>query len=56
MNAFVACAGTGSANAYTKRDIENPFPGTQMFVQARNNEYKYNKGTKNVLNTKSLLV
>ena len=33
----VVCAGTGAANAYTKRDIENPFPGTQMFVEARNN-------------------
>ena len=32
----VSCAGTGAANAYTKRDIENPFSGTQMFVQARN--------------------
>ena len=34
----VACTGTGPANADTKRDIENPFLGTQMFVQARNNE------------------
>ena len=24
----VACTGTGAANAYTKRDIENQFPGT----------------------------
>ena len=46
----VACAGSGATNAYTKRDIENPIPGTQMLVQARNNEYKH-KGTKNVLNT-----
>ena len=45
-----ARARTRAANAYTKRDIENLFPGTQMFVQARNNEYKYNKTTKNVLN------
>ena len=37
------------ACVYTKYDIENSFLGTQMFVQARNNEYKYNKGTKNVL-------
>ena len=42
----VACAGTDAVNAYTRRDIENSFPGTQMFVQGRNNEYKYNKGTK----------
>ena len=35
-----SCAGTGTANAYTKRDIENPFPGTQ---------------TKNVLNTMYIL-
>ena len=48
----VTCAGTGVANAYTKCDKENPFPGTQVFVQARNNEYKYDKGTKNVLNSK----
>ena len=34
MNA-TACAGTGAANAYTKCDIEHPFPGTQMFEQAR---------------------
>ena len=34
----------------TKRDIENPFLGTQMFVQAKKKEYKYDKGTKNVLN------
>ena len=34
----VVCAGTGAANAFTKRDIENPFSGTQMYVQARNNE------------------
>ena len=27
---------TRAANAYTKRDIENSFPGTQMFVQAKN--------------------
>ena len=27
---------TRAANAYTKRGIENSFPGTQMFVQARN--------------------
>ena len=33
-----ARAGTASANASTKRDIENSFPGTQMFVQARNYE------------------
>jgi len=32
----VACAGTGAAKAYSKRDIENPFSGTQMFVQASN--------------------
>ena len=31
----VSCAGTGAANAYTKRNIENPFPSTQMFLQAR---------------------
>ena len=33
-----ARAGTGASNAYTKHDIENSFPGTQMFVQARNYE------------------
>ena len=27
---------TRAANAYTKRGIENSFPSTQMFVQARN--------------------
>ena len=43
-----------AANAYTKRDIENSFAGTQMFVQARNNECKYNKGIKNVLHTQRL--
>ena len=32
----VAYAGTGAANAYSKRNIENPFPGFQMFVKARN--------------------
>ena len=37
--------------AYTKRGIEKPFPGTQMCAQARNNEYKLNKGTKNVSST-----
>ena len=36
---FAARAATDAANAYTKRDIENPFPGTQMFVRARNNGY-----------------
>ena len=42
----VACAGTGAANAYTKRDC------AQMFVQARNNEHKYNnKRIENVFNT-----
>ena len=45
----VVCAVTGAANAYTKRGIENQFYGTQMFVQARNNKYKYNKRTKTVL-------
>ena len=52
----VACAGNDAANAYTKRDIENLFPDTQMFVQPRNNEYKYNNGTKNVLNNSVVLV
>ena len=37
-----AWTGIGAANAYTKRDIENPFSGTQMFVQTSN---------KNVFNT-----
>ena len=45
----VACAGTGAATTHTERDIENSFPGTQMFAQARNNEFKYNNGTKNVV-------
>ena len=27
-----------AANVYTKRVIENPFPGTQMFVQSWNNK------------------
>ena len=31
---YECSAGTGAANAYTKRDIE--IVGTQMFVQARN--------------------
>ena len=31
-----ARARTRVANAHTKRGIENSFPGTQMFVQARN--------------------
>ena len=48
----VACAWTGATNTYTKyNDNENPFLDTQMFVQERNNEYEYDKGTKNVLNT-----
>ena len=35
----------------TKRNIENPIPGTQIFVKARNNEYKYyNKETKKFFN------
>ena len=38
------------ANVYAKRDIENPFLGTQMFVQTGNNEYEYNKERKNSLN------
>ena len=46
----VTCTRTGLANAYAKRDIENPFAGTQMFVQVRNNECKYDNETKNVLN------
>ena len=29
-------ARTRAANAYTKRGIENSFPGSLMFVQARN--------------------
>ena len=33
-----ARAVTAAGNAYTKRDIENSFPGTQMFVQAKNYE------------------
>ena len=33
-----ACAVTGAGNADTKRDTENSFSGTQMFVQARNYE------------------
>ena len=32
-----ARAQTRAANAYTRCGIENSFPGTQMFVQARNN-------------------
>ena len=28
----------GAANAYIKRDIENPFSDTYMFMQARNND------------------
>ena len=38
VTALPVAALTGAENAYTKRDIENSFPGTQMFVQARNYE------------------
>ena len=34
-----ARARTREVNAYTKRGIENSFPGTQMFVRTRNKKY-----------------
>ena len=38
-------ARTRAANAHTKRGFENSFPGTEMFVQARNKK----KSSTNVL-------
>ena len=37
-----ARARTRAANTYTKRDIENSFPGTQMSMQARNKKNVFN--------------
>ena len=34
-----ARARTRAANAHAERDIENSFPGTQMFVYPRNKTY-----------------
>ena len=37
---------TRAANAYTKRGIENSFPGTQMFVQTMNKKRLHQTGCK----------
>ena len=34
-----ACAGTDAVDAYTKRNIEIPFPSTQIFVRTWNKKF-----------------